>query len=189
MPFNHTLQPVANRGSAPIGFLNQVLVWGENEPDITFTLRKDDAEETDIYTVLRKLFSKEDWTSLVRRKCWMMEVLRVLAGFESSWKPNTGADTTNPAERDAETFSAGLWQISYNSRGFGQDLRDMLVVYGIHNGAQFQQMMKTNFTFAARWAARLFRHTIRHNGPLRDHHVDAYLKVNAVDEWQSLLRA
>lgn len=180
MPFHHTLAPVKNRGMAPIGFLNSLLEFLKTAPDEIFAPRKDDKGEMDVYTSVKDRLGP--WISLPYRKAAMGEILRVLAAFESSWRPNTGADSTNPAENNDETYSAGLWQISYNSRAFGKDLRDMLYKREIHSGKEFQEWMKRDFNFAAEYTTRLLRHTIRHNGPVRDHHIDQWLSRNSAQE-------
>lgn len=183
--FNATRTRVLNRGVPPSDFLLNLVNWAKTAPDSLFTPRPDDHGETDIYTAVKPQLGP--WTGIQNRKAAMMEVLRVLAGFESSWRPGTGADTTNPAENNDETFSAGLWQISYNSRGFGADLREYLVNHNIRDGAAFQRAMKTDFDFAATYTAMLLRHTIRHNGPVKRHEINPWLSRAAMDEFQQLI--
>jgi len=185
MNFIATKSRVLNRGIPPDSFLQNLVSWAKDAPESLFTPRPDDHGETDIYTDVKPQLGP--WTSLLHRKVAMCEVLRVLAGFESSWRPSTGADTTNPAENDDETYSAGLWQISYNSRGFGVDLREYLVQHEVTNGAVFQQRMKTDFDFAATYTAMLLRHTIRHNGPVKRHEINPWLSRAAVAEFEQLL--
>ena len=99
----------------------------------------------------------------------MLKVMRVLAGFESSWKWNTGRDTTNPAEDTPDTNSAGPFQVSANSLAFGQDLKDLVRARhrnAKRDGDEFQALMKANHPLAMEYVARLMRHTMRHNGPL-----------------------
>jgi hypothetical protein len=57
----------------------------------------------------------------------MLEVLRVLAGFESSWDWNAGVDTTNPTCVTPDTIEAGAWQVSANSTAFGEELKDLVL--------------------------------------------------------------
>jgi len=94
---------------------------------------------------------------------------------------------TNPTENNPETKSAGIFQISYNSRGFGQDLRDMLAARGIRDGDAFQVRMKCDHPFAIEYTARLLRHTDRHNGPVHRHEIDPWLSRDAVAEFEQLL--
>lgn len=182
MGFNATRTRVLNRGIPPTDFLTNLVNWAKDAPDTIFAVRPDDAGETDIYTDVKPQLGP--WTGLQHRKAAMCEVLRILAGFESSWRPGTGADTTNPAENNDETYSAGLWQISYNSRGFGTDLREYLIQHGVTNGAEFQRRMKTDFDFAATYTAMLLRHTIRHNGPVKRHEINPWLSRSAVAEFE-----
>lgn len=179
-----------NRGVAPDVFLNALIDWAPTAPPEIFTPRKEPVPETDIYTAIKpKLWPGGPWTDLRDRTAGMMELLRVLAAFESSYIPTTGADASNRAENNDETYSAGLWQISHNSRAFGQDLRDMLAAANITNGAEFQAKMKDDFNFAATYTARLLRRTIRHNGPTRDGYVEPWLSRGALEEFKSFLPA
>jgi hypothetical protein len=117
--------------------------------------------------------------------------MRVLAGFESSWKWDTGRDTTNPDEDSPDTISAGPFQMSANSLAFGQDLRDLVEPFGIRNakrdGDAFQALMKTNHTVAFNYISRLLRHTIRHNGPVKRSEINKSLSRDAVAEFQAFL--
>ncbi len=180
-----TVHSVSNRGIPPIGFLNQLIDWGKAAPAEVFSSRKDDPGETDIYTSINPTVGS--WHGELHRRAAMLEVLMVLAGFESSWKSNTGADITNPKENNDETYSAGLWQISYNSRVFGDDLMRMLQGADIRNGKKFQEKMKADFNFAAEYTARLLRHTIRHNGPIKGKFIHPWLRKEAIAEYQQHL--
>lgn len=128
---------------------------------------------------------------LLHRRAVMAEIMRVCGAFESTWNWLEGHDTTNPTENNAETDSAGLWQISHNSRGFGQDLRDMLAALGIRDGLDFQHQMKHNHPFAMEYTARLFRWTTHHNGPLRNltgtNSIYSQLSPAAVQEFKAFL--
>ncbi len=139
----------------------------------------------DIYTKIKPTLGP--WSSNEHRRAVMCEVLRVLAGFESSWKWNEGADSTNPEEDRPETMSAGIFQISHDSLAFGQDLRDLSASVGITNAVQFREQMMKNHPFAIEYTARLLRHTDRHNGPVHRHEIDPFLSRSAVDEFQTLL--
>jgi hypothetical protein len=60
------------------------------------------------------------WEDLRHRRAVMLEVMRVLAGFESSWDWEAGVDVTNPTSTTPDTIEAGAWQVSANSMGFGK---------------------------------------------------------------------
>lgn len=113
----------------------------------------------------------------------MLEVMRVLAGFESSWRWDCGRDITNPTSVTPLTIEAGAWQVSGNSRAFGKDLRDLAPA----DGNQFQRAMKQDRLLAMEYIARLLRHTVRHNGPVLRHEIDRYLNREAVAEFMILL--
>jgi hypothetical protein len=73
----------------------------------------------------------------------MLEVMRVLAGFESSWNWNEGVDVTNPTSNTPSTMEAGAWQVSANLMGFGQELKQLVLSeMGSLNGNDFQRAMK-----------------------------------------------
>jgi hypothetical protein len=118
----------------------------------------------------------------------MLEVMRVLAGFESSWNWNAGRDTTNPTSDTPTTTEAGAWQVSANSMSFGDDLRALVKARaGTDEGMAFQRTMKQDHPFAMEYIARLLRHTVRHNGPVKRHEIDEWLRRDAVEEFMRLL--
>jgi hypothetical protein len=118
----------------------------------------------------------------------MLEVLRVLAGFESSWNWNEGPDTTNPTSVTPVTMEAGAWQVSANAMDFGQELKDLVLAnVGTLDGNAFQRAMKQNHPLAIEFIARLLRRTTHHNGPVLRHEIDPWLRRNAVTEFQALL--
>ena len=173
--------PVANRGTPPDSFLAELISWGRTAPDEIFAPRKDDPGEVDIYTHIRPLLGP--WTGLTHRKAAMLEVLRVLAGFESSWDWNCGRDVTNRTSVTPTTIEAGAWQVSGNSRAFGADLRWLAPA----DGNQFQRAMKSDHPLAMEFIARLLRHTVRHNGPAVRGEIDRWLSREAVAQFMVLL--
>jgi hypothetical protein len=185
MNWNATRTRVANRGIPPTDFLTDLAETIKGMPDFLFAPRPDDSGETDIYTAVKPELGP--WESLQHRKAAMCEVLRVDAGFESSWRMTEGADASNPAENNDETRSSGLWQVSYNSRGFGADLRGLLVANHIQNGADFQRRMKTDLNFAVLYTVSLLRHSIRWAGPIKRGEINHWLSRAAVAEWQEAL--
>ena len=97
----------------------------------------------------------------------MLEVMRVLAGFESSWDFNEGIDTSRVPQDTPQNSEAGAWQVSADSLGIGQDLKDLVKrEVGTLNGLEFQRAMKANHPLAMEYIARLMRHTRMANGPL-----------------------
>jgi hypothetical protein len=199
--FVKTRVKVSNRGIPPVEFLQELVAWGKMAPEEIFV--DEPGSKTDAYaSVMTELGPFENIT---HRKACMLEVMRVLAGFESSWKWNTGRDTTNPDENTPDTISAGPFQVSANSLAFGQDLKDLVAPHGIRNakrdGEAFQALMKTNHPLAMEYVARLMRHTMRHNGPLfkdrskftgelreKEQSIYPWLSRKAVAEFEAFLR-
>lgn len=182
MKFTTTKSKVHNRGTPPEDFLEELVAWGKTAPEEIFAVN---SSADDIYSSVRPELGP--WTSLAHRRAVMLEVLRVMGGFESSWRWSEGIDTTNPNETDAETISAGIFQISYNSRNFGPDLKALIKSKGIENGNEFQRVMKADHEFAFEYCARLIRYTTRHHGPLKRKEVNKWVRREAVAEFESLL--
>lgn len=172
---------VLNRGVPPDAFLAELIDWGRTAPAEIFAPRKDDQWEVDVYTSIKPVLGP--WESLLHRRAAMMEVMRVLAGFESGWDWNCGRDVTNRTSVTPTTIEAGAWQVSGNSRAFGQDLRDLAPM----DGNRFQRAMKIDHPLAMEYVSRLLRHTCRHNGPVLRHEIDPFLSREAVAQFMILL--
>src|SRR4051794_6308507 len=182
MSFVATKQKVANRGVPPDDFLDQLVAWGQQAADEIFAPN----DRFDVYSSVVDALGP--WQGLPHRRAVMLEVMRVLAGFESSWKWNEGRDTTNPTSVTSDTIEAGAWQVSANSMNFGQELKDLVLAQvGTLDGDAFQQAMKDNHPLAMEYIARLLRRTTHHNGPVLRHEIDPWLRRDAVAEFQSLL--
>jgi hypothetical protein len=134
----------------------------------------------------------------------MIEVLRVLAGFESSWDWREGVDTSRLGPDTPENAEAGAWQVSYDARRLAPELVKLLIEKSIRNGTEFQRAMKFDRPLAMEFVTRLLRHNTRHNGPLykgreRDairaslrgpeHSIYPWLRREAVAEFERLLVA
>src|SRR6478609_6236155 len=100
---------VAKRGTPPDSFLAELVAWGRSAPEEIFAPRRDDPHEVDIYTHLKPVLGP--WQSPLHRRAVMLEVLRVLAGFESSWRWDCGRDVTNSTSVTPTTIEAGAWQV------------------------------------------------------------------------------
>jgi hypothetical protein len=173
---------VYNRGIAPDHFLDEMVAWGKGAADEIFAPNPYKDVYSSIYSVLGP------WKNLLHRRAVMLEVMRVLAGFESSWNWNEGRDTTNMTSVTPTTIEAGAWQVSANSMAFGQELKDLVKAQvGSLDGNEFQTAMKKNHPLAMEYIARLLRRTIDHNGPVKRHEIDAWLRKDAVDEFMTLL--
>jgi hypothetical protein len=182
MSYTATKQHVADRGVPPDDFLDQLVGWGKTAAAEIF----DPNETSDIYSSIFNTLGP--WQPPPHRRAVMLEVMRVLAGFESSWNWNEGRDSHNPDSVTAETIEAGAWQVSANSLYFGQDLKDLVKTkLGTLNPDAFQTGMKENHPLAMEYVARLLRHTTQHNGPVKRHEIDPWLRRDAVAEFQSLI--
>jgi hypothetical protein len=113
--YNATKQRVDSRGVPPDEFLDQLIVWGRAAPEDIFAPNA----RKDVYTNVVRILGP--WEGLVQRRASMLEIMRVLAGFESSWNWNAGRDVTNPSSVTPETIEAGAWQVSADSMNFGQE--------------------------------------------------------------------
>jgi hypothetical protein len=182
MSYVETKQHVANRGVPPDDFLDQLVAWGKQAPDEIFAPNT----HSDVYSSVFNALGP--WQSMTHRRAVMLEVMRVLAGFESSWNWNAGRDTTNPTSGTPDTIEAGAWQVSANSMNFGHELKHLVLAQvGTVDGNSFQKAMKENHLLAMQYIARLLRRTTHHNGPVLRHEIDPWLRRNAVAEFQSLM--
>jgi hypothetical protein len=119
----------------------------------------------------------------------MLEVMRVHAGFESSWNWNEGVDTTNHASMShPDGQETGIFQVSFDStRIHDWAMYDWAVDHGIGTAALFIPAMKSNHRLALEYYGRLVRINIRWAGPLLRHEVDPWLSRDAVKEFEGLL--
>jgi hypothetical protein len=182
MKYIATKQHVFNRGVPPDDFLDQLVAWGKRAPDEIFEKNS----LSDIYSSVKN--SLGPWRDLKHRRAVMLEVMRVLAGYESSWHWNAGPDTHNPTSITPETREAGAWQVSANSMNFGEELKALVrASVGTLDGNAFQTAMKENHALAMEYVARLLRRTTSHHGPVSRHEIDPWLRRDAVEEFEGLL--
>lgn len=178
---------IVGRGSPPDSFLKEIIEWAKIADDGLFTQNAN----VDIYSSVREVLGP--WRGLNHRKAVMLEVLRVLGGFESSWDWECGVDTTNPTSNKPETEEAGLWQVSMNAIAFGHDLQMLCQAkigsISYSRGEAFQRATKTDHLFAMEFIVRLLRHTTKHNGPAKRHEIDEWLSRLAVTEFETLLQS
>jgi len=184
MAFDATMQRVFNRGVPPTDFLAELVAWGRTAPDEIF----EPNNVTDIYSNVVGVLGP--WQGLQHRRAAMLEVMRVLAGFESSWNWNAGRDVGNPTSVTPDTIEAGAFQVSANSMNFGQELKDLVRrKVGSLDGNEFQAAMKHDHQLAMEYVARLLRRTVNHHGPVKRHEIDEWLRRDAVAEFRTLLDA
>ncbi len=160
MEFIAAKKSVLNRGTAPNAFLTEMVKWAKSASDDIFSPN----QVSDIYNKVQPELGP--YPNLIYRKAVMLEVMRVLAGFESSWDWKEGVDTSRLGNDTQENAEAGAWQVSYNARHSAEELRILLTSKEIVNGIKFQQKMKFDHLLAMEFVARLMRHNTKHNGPL-----------------------
>jgi len=182
MIYGATKQHVLNRGVPQDAFLDELVTWGKAAPEEIFAPNP----HSDIYSSVKNTLGP--WLCNEHRRAVMLEVMRVLAGFESSWNWEAGRDVANPTSITPDTTEAGAWQVSANSINFGSELRKLILrEVNSLDGIQFQEAMKSNHRLAMEYIARLLRRTTHHNGPVLRHEIDPWLRRDAVKEFQALL--
>jgi hypothetical protein len=166
----------------PDDFLAELVAWGRSA-DIVIFLQN---ANSDIYSSVKNVLGP--WESPYHRRAVMLEVMRVLGGFESSWDWSEGRDTTNSKSVTPYTIEAGLWQVSANAMFFGADLKALVdQEVGTRDGDAFQIATKNNHPFAMEFTARLLRHTTQHHGPVKRYEIHPWLRRDAVDEFEELI--
>lgn len=174
---------VFNRGTPPASFLNELIDWARQAPDEIFEKNSNH----DIYSnVAAELAPFPD---LLHRKAVMLEVLRVLGGFESSWDFNEGVDVTNPTSNTPCTEEAGIFQCSGNAMEIHPSLKELFrkASGGQTDCETFITVSKTNHQFAFEFCARLLRFTVDHHGPVKHKKINPHLRRDAVSEFKGFL--
>ncbi|WP_211234209.1 hypothetical protein [Aliagarivorans taiwanensis] len=173
---------VHNRGRAPDDFLNLLVDWAQDAPDEIFAVNP----HFDIYSVVAPQLGP--WRNLTHRKAAMLEVLRVLGGFESSWDWQAGRDTTNPSSNTACTMEAGIFQCSGDSMYFDASLKQLLYqARGSSDCDTFRDETQRNPRFAIEYCARLLRFTVKHHGPIKRREINPWLSKEAMAEFERYL--
>jgi len=174
---------VHNRGVASDSFLNEIIDWAIDAPDEIFARNA----HHDIYSNI--VADLGPWRDLLHRKAAMLEVLRVLGGFESSWDWLADVDTTNPNSNKPCTMEAGIFQCSGDSMSFDSSLKQLTIAAaGSSDCDAFRSETKSNHPFAIEYCARLIRFTVNHHGPIKHKKINPWLRKDAVDELEGFLR-
>jgi hypothetical protein len=181
MTFLACKQKVKNRGRPPVAFLTELVEWARTAPDSMF-------ERNGVYDVYSSVAQQlGPWTDLKHRKAAMLEVLRVLGGFESSWDWLEGRDMNNPTSNKPCTEEAGMFQCSGNSMEIDASLAACAKERGITDCPSFIARTKADHRFAIDYCARLLRCTVTHHGPVKRKEINAWLRREAVQEFAALL--
>lgn len=176
----------------------ELVAWGGTAADEIFAPNAN----ADIYSKVKAELGP--WADNFHRRAVMLEVMRVLAGFESSWHWNEGVDTSRAGGDTSENSEAGAWQVSYDARRLSPELPPLLSSKGITSGLQFQQVTKSDHPFAMEFVSRLMRYNTKHNGPLykgderdairsslrgAEHSIYPWLSRDAVSEFEMLMKS
>jgi hypothetical protein len=181
---------VHNRGVPPDSFLDKLIEWARTAPDEIFASRPapKGKQDPDVYASVHEALGP--WRSLANRKAAMCEVLRVLAGFESSWNWHEGVDLANRhSVTHIEGQETGVFQVSFDSFRFDPTLRGVLERYcdGKCTVEAFIVEMKKQPAFALDYAARLLRSSVSWDGPLQRHELHPFLSRAAAQEFETFL--
>jgi len=193
MSFYFARKQVANRGIPPVKFLKELVAWGKIAPEDIF--RPSVNHRDDVYSAVAGVLGP--WDGPRHMRAVMLEVLRVLAGYESSWDWNQGTDTSADKEaakhhrvRSPIQIEAGAFQVSADSMALAPELKNLVFKrVGSLTAADFQRAMKRDHDLAMEYIARLLRRTITQNGPVLRHaaEIDKWLRKDAVQEFRTLL--
>ncbi len=184
MQFIATKRKVLNRGIPPDSFLSEVVLWARTAP---LELFAPNPEPADIYSTIKSVLGP--WQSVEHRRAVMLEVMRVHAGFESSWNWNEGVDhTNNHSMRNITGEEAGIFQVSFDSTWLGNyRLRAFAGEREIGQPELFIPRMKKDHGLALEYYARLIRFNVQWAGPIKRHEIDSWLSRDAVAEFLALV--
>ena len=191
MMFNATKAKVKNRGSAPDSVLKEFVEWMRVAPDDISAPRKNinpGGADPDVFAqILYPMFGP--WENLIHRKAAFLELMRVHAGFESSWNWKEGVDTTNwTSMTHKEGQETGLFQVSFDStRIHDHYMLPFAEAHGVGTADTFIPAMKKDHPLCMEYYCRLVRVNFRWAGPLLRHEVEQYMHKDAVEEFRVLL--
>jgi hypothetical protein len=176
--------PVRNRGHAPDKFLLELICWGKDAPAEIFAPNDNPA---DIYAHIKPILGP--WENMLHRRAALLEVMRVHAGFESSWNWHEGVDLTNQhSQQHLDGQETGIFQVSFDSTYLGNGaMKPFAVANGIGTVGSFIAKMKEDHKLALEYYARLVRVNVKWAGPILRHEIDDQLSHDAVKEFESLL--
>jgi hypothetical protein len=157
---------IFNRGHAKPEFVADLLLFAKTADQSIFAINTN----YDIYSKIATELGP--WKSDLHRCAVMLEVLSVLALFESQQNHHEGIDVSRHGETTSENAEAGAWQESWNARHLDPSLNEFVHSNGVTNGTAFQQRVKADHMFSTEFTARLLRIDIHDfhriaNGPVR----------------------
>jgi len=175
---------VLTRGRPPIEFLDELLEWGKKADGEIF---ETNPNPEDIYAHIQPILGP--WRNLLHRRAALLEVMRVHAGFESSWNWREGVDTTNKTSMShIEGQETGIFQVSFDSTYLGNGaMKPFAVEHGIQTPGSFIAQMKDDHKLALEYYARLVRVNVKWAGPIKRHEIDSELSVLSMEEFERAL--
>lgn len=202
--FAATLAMIEGRGRPPVSFLEELVAWGKIAPAEIFAPNH---VANDAYTVIKSRLGTQQgndasgtplyvWEGLLHRRAAMLELMRVHAGRESSWKWNEGDDKSARPNRPAKQLETGIFQVSSDSEGLDSEegvniMEQFAKARGIDTPEKFIPAMKAGHPLAMEYYARLVRVSIAWAGPLIRHNADSvypYLNRGSMREFMGLLK-
>lgn len=179
-----TSAKVKNRGRPPLSFIASIIEWGQKAPEEIFA---PNPNPHDVYAHIKPILGP--WQNLLHRRAAMLEVMRVHAGFESSWNWNEGVDVTNQHSlHNVEGQETGIFQVSFDSTWIDNSaMKPFAIEHGIGTPGSFIAKMKSDHNLALEYYARLIRVSVRWAGPFVRHEIDDWLSRPAMKEFQTLL--
>lgn len=186
MNFSATKAKVLSRGVPPDSFLVELVTWARDMA--TDDIFCSNPNPYDIYAHIKPILGP--FSSFELRKASLLEVMRVHAGFESSWDWDEGVDITNKTSMaHKEGQETGIFQVSFDSTYLGNGaMKPFALDHGIGHVDSFIEKMKTNHALALEYYARLVRVNVRWAGPIIRHEIDPWLSLDAVMEFKTLLK-
>lgn len=201
--FAAALTFIDNRGRAPVSFLEELVAWGKDAPAEIFAANR---VPIDAYTVIKSRLGTPQgndpsgtpiyvWENNRHRRAALLELMRVHAGRESSWKWGEADDKSARPNRPAKQLETGIFQVSFDSEGLDSvEGKDIMGAFAKANGLdtpeKFLPAMKDNHPLALEYYARLVRVSIAWAGPLIRHGEDSvypYLNRDSMRELLSFL--
>jgi hypothetical protein len=166
MNFYATKARVFNRGVLSDEFLTELVGFGKVGDDDIFARNNN-------YDIYNKVYDElGPYEGDRHRRAVLLEVLRVLALFESGGNWREGVDSSRRGDTTNENAEAGAWQVSWNNRKLDPNLATFLEDNEVDDGVEFQQRMKSDHMLAMEFIARLLRIDMKdynriNNGPVR----------------------
>jgi hypothetical protein len=159
--------------------------FGRTAPDVIFAPNPNPA---DIYASVKGELGPFG-NDLRLRRAAILEVMRVHAGFESSWNWREGVDVTNKTSLAHITGQeAGPFQVSFDSTWLdGKAMKAFAEAHGIGEPDDFIAKIKDDHALALEYYARLVRVSIAWAGPLKRREAHPWFRRDAMAEFQRLI--